>query len=148
MRKRMNSNVARPVTNPDGLMRMNEKSIMSLKTHTIDHRHDKNATKRPMLQHQLGLVIRLYSHKARATTLMVQVRMKRQRKSRDLTTGTNRVMPQLQLDLATLLFSLATRPCIHVRQVTILMDLGNMMLQRRRLDRVTPHHLLAPATRP
>jgi len=125
---------------------------MSQKTYMADRRHDKNmtqtVTKRLMLQHQLVLVIRLYSHKVRAMILMAQVKLKRQRKNRDLTTGTNRVMPQLQLDLATLLFSLATRPCIHVRQVTIRMDLGNMMLQRRRLDQVTHHHLLAPATRP
>lgn len=132
--KKMISKYATPPMN-HGLTRMNENPKMSQKTHMVDHRHDKNmiltVAKRPTLQLQLILVIHLYRHRVRATILMVQVRMKRQRKSRDLTTGTNRVMPQLQLDLAILLFSLATRPCIHVRQVTILMNLGNMMLQRR-----------------
>jgi hypothetical protein len=150
--KRTSTRVPALGTNPDGLMRMTDKSTMSQKTHIVDHRHDKNmiliVAKQLMPQLQLVLVIHLYSHKVRATILMVQVKMKHPRKKEDLTTDTHRIMTLLQLDLATLLYSLATRPCNLVRRATTIMDLVNMTHRRRRPDQVMSHHQLALATRP
>jgi len=131
MTRKTTLNDATPPMNHDSLTSMNEKSLMSQKTYTVDHRHDKNmiltTAKRLMLQHQPILLTSLYKHKARPTILMGQVTLRRQPRKRNPMTDTNRAMPQPLLDPDILLFSLATRLNL-VRRAMTPTDLGNVTL--------------------